>query len=96
MTVSPCLENILKYAGIKWLEMHLIVHHVGEKFEICWYQMARNTLQLSAMVEENFEICWPQMARNALKLSTKLEKILKYAKIKWLEMHLRSVWTFSA
>ena len=39
---------------------------VGENFEICWPQMARNALKLSTMVGEIFEICWPQMARNAL------------------------------
>ena len=43
---------------------------VGENFEICWPQMARNEFKLSTMVGENFEICWLQMARNVFKLST--------------------------
>ena len=43
---------------------------VGENFEICWPQVARNVFKLSTMVGEKFEICWPQMARNVLKLSS--------------------------
>ena len=50
--------------------------------------MARNALKLSTMIGENFKICWHQIARNALKLSTMVREILKYASIKWLEMHL--------
>ena len=41
---------------------------VGENFETCWPQMARNALKLSTMVGEKIEICWPQMAINALKI----------------------------
>ena len=39
----------------------------GENFEICISEMARNTLELSIMVEENFEICISKMAGNAFK-----------------------------
>ena len=39
---------------------------VGEIFEICISEMARNALKLSTMVGENFEICISEMARNAL------------------------------
>ena len=43
---------------------------VGENFERCWPQMARNSLKLSTMVGEHCEICWPEMVRNSIKLST--------------------------
>ena len=61
---------------------------VGENFEIYMSQMAKIRLKLSTMVGENIEICWHQMARNAFNCPPWLEKILKYARIKWLEMHL--------
>ena len=50
--------------------------------------MARNALKLSIMVGEIFEISWSQMTRNAFNCPPWLEKILKYANLKWLEIHL--------
>ena len=38
---------------------------VGENFEICISEMAKNALKLSTMVRENFEICISEMVRNA-------------------------------
>ena len=40
---------------------------VGEKFEICISEMAKNALKLSTMVGEIFEICISEMSRIALK-----------------------------
>ena len=40
---------------------------VGENFEICISEMAKNALKLSTMVGEYFEICIAEMVRNALK-----------------------------
>jgi hypothetical protein len=37
---------------------------VGENFEICLSQMAKNALKLSIMVGENFEIHLSQMVKN--------------------------------
>ena len=42
---------------------------VGENFEICLSEMARNALKLSSIDEENLEICISEMARKVLKLS---------------------------
>ena len=47
---------------------------IGENFEICLSEMARNALKLSTMDEQNLEICISEMARNALKLSTMVGK----------------------
>ena len=47
----------MKYVGLKWLEIALTLSTMfGENFEICWPQMARNTLKLFTMVGEKFEI----------------------------------------
>ena len=59
---------------------------VGEKFEICISEMARNALKIYTMLGENFENCISEMARNALKCSPWLENILKFLSLKWLEM----------
>ena len=40
---------------------------VGENFEICICEMARNALKMSTTVGENFEKYIYEMARNALK-----------------------------
>ena len=40
---------------------------VGENFESCISEMARNALKMSTMVGENFENCISEMARNTLK-----------------------------
>ena len=40
---------------------------VGDIFETCISEMARDALKMSTMVGENFEICISEMARNALK-----------------------------
>jgi hypothetical protein len=40
---------------------------VGENFEICLPQMAKNGLKLSTMFGEILEICLLQMAKIALK-----------------------------
>ena len=60
---------------------------VGENFENCISEMARNALKMFTMVGEIFEICIPESARNALKLSTMVGEILKFVSLKWLEMH---------
>ena len=61
---------------------------VGENFENCISEMARNALKMFTVVGENFEICISQMARNALKtVHPWLEKMLKFVSLKWLEMH---------
>ena len=39
---------------------------VGEHFEICISEMARNALKLSSMVGEMFENCISEIAGNAL------------------------------
>ena len=60
---------------------------VGENFEICISESARNALKLPTMVGENFEICISEIARNALKYSTMVGEILKFVSLKRLEMH---------
>ena len=40
---------------------------IGEHFEICISEMARNALKLSTIFGEIFEICTDEMARNGLK-----------------------------
>ena len=48
LKLPTILEFCFKCTGLKWVEMHLICPPwVGEQFEICCYQMARNTLKLS-------------------------------------------------
>ena len=61
----PWLEKILKFVSLKWLRMHCLTM-VGENFEICISEMARNALKLSTMVGENFEIYISEMAKNGL------------------------------
>ena len=60
---------------------------VGENFEICISESARNTLKLSSMVGENFEICISEIIRNTLQYSPVVGEILKFLSLKWLEMH---------
>jgi hypothetical protein len=43
---------------------------VGDNYEICLSQMAKNAPKLSTMVGENFEIYISHKAKNDLKLST--------------------------
>ena len=51
---------------------------VGENFEICLSQIAKNALKLPTMVGENFEICLSEIAKNGLKNPPWLEKVLKF------------------
>jgi hypothetical protein len=56
---------------------------VGENIEIHLSQIAKNAPKLSTMVGENFETCWSQLAKNDLNHPPCLEKILKFACLKW-------------
>ena len=59
---------------------------VGEHFEMCISEMARNVSKLSTIVEEIFEICIPEMARNVLKLYTTVEENFEILSLKYPEM----------
>ena len=60
---------------------------VGENFEICISEMARNALKT---VHHGWRKFWnfiSEMTKNALKLYTMVGEIFKFVSLKWLEMH---------
>ena len=66
---------------------------VGENFEICISEIARNALKMFPVVGEKFEICISEMARNGLNTVCPpwLEKIFEICISEMVRNRLKSV-----